>query len=345
MHARLSYQPMSIWLWIGFVVFVLVMLAIDLGVVNKNAHVVKTREALIWSGFCVFLALAFNVLIYFAYENRWLGLNSTTDLLQGHPAAKFFTGWLIEQSLSLDNIFVIALIFRYFSVPQVYQHRTLFWGILGALVMRGIMIGLGAALITRFTWIIYVFGVLLLYTAWKMYRSQDEGVEPEHNPLVKLARRMYPVTPTFCGEKFFTRIENRLAMTPLFLVLIVIESTDVLFAIDSIPAIFAITTDPFIVFTSNVFAILNLRSMYFILAGALDKFKYLKPSLVLILAYVGVKMLLSSVWHMPPWLSPSIIVLVLGAGIVASIVQARKSERAADASGDPQPASTEHTTP
>jgi tellurite resistance protein TerC len=316
---------MEFWLWGGFVTFVLIMLALDLGVLNRKAHVVATREALIWAGFCVFLALLFNVFLYFAYERNWFDIATRGGTLSGKTAAmQFFTGWLIEQSLSLDNIFVIALIFQYFSVPRIHQHRTLFWGIIGALVMRMAMILAGAALIQRFTWTIYVFGILLLYTAVKMYRSQDEAVEPNRNPLVKLARKLYPVTDEFHGEKFFVRVDGRRAITPLFLVLLVIESTDLLFAVDSIPAIFAITKDPFIVFTSNVFAILNLRSLYFVLASMLEKFKYLKPSLVFVLAYVGVKMLVSHHYHIPTAFSLAIIIGILAVGIIASVISSKR---------------------
>ncbi len=316
---------MEFWLWGGFVAFVLIMLALDLGVLNRKAHVVATREALIWAGFCVFLALLFNVFLYFAYDRNWFDIATRGGTLSGKAAAtQFFTGWLIEQSLSLDNIFVIALIFQYFAVPRIHQHRTLFWGIIGALVMRMAMILAGAALIQRFTWTIYVFGILLLYTAVKMYRSQDEAVEPNRNPLVKLARKLYPVTDEFHGEKFFVRVDGRRAITPLFLVLLVIESTDLLFAVDSIPAIFAITKDPFIVFTSNVFAILNLRSLYFVLASMLEKFKYLKPSLVFVLAYVGVKMLLSHHYPIPTEASLSVIIGILAVGIIASVISSKR---------------------
>jgi tellurite resistance protein TerC len=322
---RRSAVRMEIWLWAGFIVFVLLMLALDLGVLNRKAHVVQAREALIWSSFCILLALLFNVFLYFAYSRNWFEISHRAGTATGKAAAtEFFTGWLIEQSLSLDNIFVIALIFNYFGVPRLYQHRTLFWGIVGALVMRMAMILAGAALINRFHWIIYVFGGLLLYTAVKMYRSQDEPVEPDRNPLVKLARRLYPVTNDFEGEKFFTRLNGRRAVTPLFLVLLVIESTDLLFAVDSIPAIFAVTRDPFIVFTSNVFAILNLRSLYFVLASMLEKFRYLKPSLVFVLAYVGVKMILSHHYPIPTEASLCVIVGILGVGVVASVLSARQ---------------------
>jgi tellurite resistance protein TerC len=313
---------MTVWLYVGFLVFVLILLALDLGVFNRKAHKVSTREALIWTGFCIILALLFNVAIYFIYQHQWLGMGQRPGATLGgrQAALDFFTGWLIEQSLSLDNIFVIALIFQYFQVPIVYQHRTLFWGILGALLMRGAMIGAGSALMHRFDWIIYVFGGLLIVTAVKMFRSQEEKLDPDSNPLVRLARRIYPVTSDFRGQEFFVELDGRQAITPLFLVLLVIESTDLLFAVDSIPAIFAVTKDPFIVFTSNVFAILNLRSLYFVLASALEKFRYLKPSLVFVLAFVGVKMLLSHHYPIPTEASLAIIVGILAVGVMASML-------------------------
>lgn len=328
---------MHAWIWIGFVAFVLLMLALDLGVLNRKAHVIRAREALLWTLLCVALALVFNVLVYFMYEHNWLGIaenfgtrgpadaGSAKRVSDGWRAAlEFFTGWVIEYSLSLDNIFVIAIIFRYFRVPQQYQHRVLFWGILGALVMRGAMIWAGTELITRFFWMNYLFGAILLFTAVKMLRSGDEEPEPDRNPLVRLARRFYPVSPAFEGQKFFTMVDGRKAMTPMFVALLVVESTDVLFAVDSIPAIFAITRDPFIVFTSNVFAILGLRSLYFALASLLDKFYYLKLSLVFLLAFVGVKMLLAHHYHLAAEVSLAIIVAILAVGIVASLLRDRR---------------------
>jgi len=313
---------MTIWLWIGFLVFILLMVGIDLGVLHRRAHVVRAREALVWTVVCVVFAHAFTVAVYYIYENDWLGVRQPALAVQSgwDAALKFYTGWIVEQSLSLDNIFVIALIFGYFRVPREYQHRVLFWGILGALVMRGVMIVAGAALIHRFEWMIYVFGGLLLLTAVKMLRANEDGVQPDKNPLVILARRLYPVTPDFRGEHFFAMLDGRHAITPLFLVLLVVESTDVLFAVDSIPAIFGITSDPFLVFTSNVFAILNLRSLYFLLAAMIEKFRYLKPSLVFILAFVGVKMILSHHHPIPTSVSLSIICGILFVGIIASLL-------------------------
>ena len=314
----------TIWLWVGFIVVVLFLLALDLGVLNRKAHVIKAKEALVWTGFCVFLALAFNVAVYFIYKHQWFGIGVDPPVSGRQAALEFFTGWVIEQSLSLDNIFVIALIFQYFAVPVVFQHRTLFWGILGALIMRGGMILAGGALIQRFEWIIYVFGGLLIFTAVKMLRSQNEQIEPEKNPLVRLARKVYPVTREFHEQKFFVHEAGKQAITPLFLVLLVIESTDLLFAVDSIPAIFAITKDPFIVFTSNVFAILNLRTLYFLLASAIDKFHYLKPSLVFVLAYVGVKMILSHHYPIPTPVSLAVIIGILAVGVIASLMTRHK---------------------
>jgi tellurite resistance protein TerC len=315
-----------IWLWLGFLVFIIALLALDLGVFHRKAHVIKTKEAFIWTAFWIMLALLFNVMIYYIYENHWFSIGkSIGNVLDGKEAAlKFFTGYLLEKSLSLDNIFVIAMIFAYFNVPPVYQHRVLFWGILGAIILRGIMIGLGVALIERFTWMIYVFGILLILTAVKLLISRHDNIEPKKNPLVKLAKRLFPVSDTYKEDHFFTRLNGRIAITPLFLVLIVVESSDVLFAIDSIPAIFAITTDPFIVFTSNIFAILGLRSLYFALAAVIEKFRYLKMSLVYILAYVGVKMILSHHYHIPIIVSLSVIIGILLVGIMASIVASNR---------------------
>jgi tellurite resistance protein TerC len=324
---------MVILIWLGFLAFVLIMLALDLGVFNRQAHVIQTREAMRWTSLCILLALLFTLFVYFAYENEWLGIGSGRPpavLADGEPAShgkqaaiEFFTGYVIEMSLSLDNIFVIALIFTYFGVHRIHQHRVLFWGILGALVMRGLMIAAGAALIQRFSWIIYVFAVLLLVTAVKMMFAGEEKVDPERNLLVRIARRLYPVATAMDGQSFFVRISGNRAMTPLFICLLIIESTDVLFAVDSIPAVFAITKDPFIVFTSNIFAILCLRSMYFALAGMISAFKYLKTSLVFLLAYIAVKMLLSHQFEIPAFVSLAIIAGILSIGIVASLLSKR----------------------
>ena len=316
----------DIAVWAGFLAFVLGLLALDLGVFHREVRAIRTGEALAWAAFYVTLALAFNVLVFFLYERNWLGVGiSVGHPLDGRTAAlQFLTGYLLEQSLSLDNVFVIALIFSYFRVPLAYQHRVLFWGILGALVMRGAMIGLGAALITRFDWVIYVFGGILILTAVRMLLAGNEEPDPEKSPVIRLARRIYPVTPELHGERFFVQLNGARAATPLFLVLLMVESSDVLFAVDSIPAIFAVTQDPFLVFTSNVFAILGLRNLYFAIAPLLNRFKYLKQSLVFILAFVGVKMILAHTQPIPTITSLSVIIGILGVGILASALAASR---------------------
>ena len=318
---------MTFYLWLGFLLLVFVLLALDLGVFHKKDEAMSTKAALLWTAFWIALSLLFNVFIYFAYEHHLLGIGlHIGHNVGGHDAAiKYFTGYIIEKSLSLDNIFVIAMIFAYFRVPDIYQHRVLFWGILGALLMRGIMIAAGAALIQRFDWMIYVFGGLLILTALKMLFSKDEEIHPDDNALVKLARKLYPVTGSYEGHKFFTIANGKRAITPLFLVLLVIESTDVIFAVDSIPAIFAITTDPYIVFTSNVFAILGLRSLYFALAAMMNKFRYLKVSIVVVLIYVGVKMLVSELCHIPTLLSLGVILIILSVGVFSSIMKTNRN--------------------
>ncbi len=321
---------MTLWVWGGFIAIILVLLAIDLGVLNRNPHAVKAKEALIWTGVWISLALAFNVLLYFGYSNHWLGLGQTVGLpLEGGQAAlEFFTAYVVEKSLSLDNIFVIAVIFGFFGVPQRFQHKVLFWGILGALVMRGAMIVGGMALIHQFEWLTYVFAVMLLATAAKLMVSQHEAIEPERNPLVRLTRRFVPVVDDVESGKFFTRVDGKFAVTTMFLVLLLVESTDLLFAIDSIPACFAVTQDPFLVFTSNIFAILGLRSLYFALAAIMDTFRYLKQSLVFLLAFVGVKMLLvHTEAAIPTWVSLSFIAGILGVGIAASVLALQRERR------------------
>jgi len=317
---------MSIFLWIGFLILILFLLFLDLGVFNKTDHVMKTKEALGWTAFWIFISLLFNVFIYYAYDNHIFGIGKEVGhMINGEEAAlKYFTGYIIEKSLSLDNIFVIAMIFTYFNIPTIYQHRVLFWGIVGALLMRGIMIFAGVALIEKFEWMIFLFGGLLIFTAIKMLFSKNEGVEPNKNFLVKQVKNFYSVTDHFEGHKFFTKLNKKTAVTPLFIVLIVIESSDVLFAIDSIPAIFAVTTDPFIVFTSNVFAILGLRSLYFALAAMMENFAYLKISIVFVLIYVGIKMLLSHSYPIPTGLSLGIILFILAVGISASLIKSSR---------------------
>ena len=318
-----------IFIWLGFLLLVFVFLALDLGVFNRKAHVVGVREALIWTVVWIVTALCFNVLVYFMYEHHLFHIGEHfgqgADLNGIQAAGKFFTGYVVEKSLSLDNIFVISLIFTYFGVPAIYQHRVLFWGILGALIMRGIMIGLGAALIQSFAPIIYVFGVILIFTAIKMLFSKHEAVHPEKDPLVWFVKKFFPVTNEYHGEHFFVKIDGRWALTPLFVALLVVESTDVVFAVDSIPAIFGITNDPFIVFTSNIFAILGLRSLYFALAAMIQKFRYLKISLVVILLYVGCKMLCHDIiehYHagdLMTWVSLGVIMFIMLLGVLASV--------------------------
>ena len=302
----------QIWLWIGFNIFVLLMLALDLGVFHRKAHVVGFKESMAWTIVWVCLALVFNLGIWH-YMGPQKGL-------------EFFTGYLIEKSLSIDNVFVFALLFSYFAVPQLYQHKVLFWGVLGALVMRAIMIVLGAALITKFTWIIYVFGAFLILTGLKMIFKKEEEIHPENNPVVRWFKKLMPVTKEYRGQKFFVRENGILMATPLFVVLILVEISDVIFAVDSIPAIFAVTKDPFIVYTSNVFAILGLRSLYFVLAGVMDKFHYLKLGLGVVLTFVGVKMLLGHTpYKIDTLLSLGVIVAVLTASVAASLLFPRKS--------------------
>ncbi|MDX9754170.1 MAG: TerC family protein, partial [bacterium] len=284
---------MVIVVWLLFLVLILLCLAIDLGVFNRKAHVVSLRESALWTAVWIAVSLLFNVGIYFLYEYNILGIGQETGhAISGSEAAiQFFTGYVLEKSLSLDNIFVIALIFGYFNTPAIYQHRVLFWGIVGAILLRGLMIGIGTALIHQFEWIIYVFGGLLILTAFKMIGAGEEKVEPEKNIFVRLAKKIYPVSPELHGEKFFVVENGQRMITPLFITLLVVESSDILFAVDSIPAIFAITQDPFIVFTSNIFAILGLRALYFVLASVLRRFRYMKISLFFVLFYVGFKML------------------------------------------------------
>jgi tellurite resistance protein TerC len=311
-------------IWIAFIVLIFIFLALDLGVFNKKPHQISTKEALTWTTLWVSISLAFSGVIYLLYSNDMVA--NTTQLTTIQAVIKYLTGYLIELSLSLDNIFVIAVIFGYFKVPRIYQHRVLFWGILGAVVFRAIFIFIGVVLIESISWMTYVFGALLLYSAYKMFNSEGEEVDPRSNPIVKMVKRFYPVTRDFEGDKFWVKKRKITAVTPLFIALVVVETTDILFAIDSIPAILAITTDPFLVFTSNIFAILGLRSLYFVLAAMLDRFKLLKYSLVLILAFVGVKLILAHHVPFPEWLSLAVIVLSLAGGIIASLLVYEKTE-------------------
>lgn len=295
-------------LFIGFNLMVLVLLALDLGFFHKESHVINIKEALVSSAVWISLALLFNIGIYY--------FRGSEDGLA------FLTGYLIEKSLSVDNIFVFVMVFAYFQVPLKYQYKILFWGIIGALLMRATMIIAGTALITNFHWTMYVFGILLLITGIKMFfQKEGEKIDPDNNPVVKLFKKFMPVTNEINDDKFFIRKNGLLMATPLFIVLIVIETTDLIFAVDSIPAIFGVTQDPFIVYTSNVFAILGLRSLYFALAGIVDKFHYLKYGLSLILVFVGTKMLIADLYKIPIFLSLGIVLFILAISIVISLIK------------------------
>jgi len=300
-----------IFLWIGFNLFVLALLAIDLGIFHRKAHSVSIKEATAWSIVWVSLAMIFNLGIYFTWGEE--------------QALEFFTGYVIEKSLSVDNLFVFLMIFQYFSTPAEYQHRVLFWGILGALILRAIFIAAGSALLTQFHWMIYVFGAFLVFTGIKMFLQGDEKLEPNRNPVVRLFERWVPMTREYHGQRFMIRTNGQTRATLLLLVLIVIETTDVIFAVDSIPAIFAVTQDSFIVYTSNIFAILGLRALYFMLAGVMQMFVYLKFGLSLVLCFVGAKMLLSDIYKIPIGASLAVIGTVLLLSIVASWWSQRKS--------------------
>lgn len=360
------------WMYAGFIVMVLVLLALDLGVFHRKAHVVSMKEALGWSAFWIALGLAFSAFIYFGYDRHWMGLGLTPDMMTANPVTvegigvvyndgtaaliKYITGYLVEKSLAVDNIFVIAMIFSFFAVPAVYQHRVLFWGIVGALVMRGAMIAIGAGLIQRFTWIIYVFGGFLILTGIKMLFLKAGETDLNKNILVRWTRKLIPITERYHGQHFLVRAGTKasheaevegapelpdkvvdaakpgaLLATPLLLALLCVEFTDLIFAVDSIPAIFAITADPFLVFTSNVFAILGLRSLYFALAGMIDKFRFLKVALAVVLLVVGTKMMIH-VW-LKEVLGENfnlyllfVILAILTSGVVASILIPPKSK-------------------
>ncbi|HEX8218222.1 MAG TPA: TerC family protein [Chloroflexia bacterium] len=298
----------TVWLWITFNIFVLVLLALDLGVFHKSNHAISVKESLIWSGVWILVGIVFNVgVFYFSGPQKGL---------------EFFTGYVIERSLSIDNIFVFILMFTYFGVPARYQYKVLFWGILGALIMRGALIMVGTALIDAFHWILYVFGAVLIFSAIRMaVQKEDAQVQPDRNPVVRLFRRFFPVTESYHGGSFFVRQGHKWLATPLFIVLLVVETTDLVFALDSIPAIFAITTDPFIVYTSNVFAILGLRALYFALAGIMDRFHYLKLGLSIVLGFVGAKMLLDAFIHIETWVSLVVVAVVLTISVVVSLLR------------------------
>jgi len=307
---------LTIWLWLAFNAFVLVMLALDLGVFHRKAHEVSFREAATWSVVWVTLALAFNAAIWWFWG--------------ADRALQFLTGYLIEKSLSVDNIFVFVMLFTFFGVPTQYQHRVLFWGILGALVMRGAFIAGGAYMLQQFHWVIYLFGGILVLTGIKMAR-RVEAYDPTKNPVLKLARRVLPLTPQYHGQRFWVQDAGRWVATPLFLVLLLVEVTDLVFAIDSIPAIFAITQEPFLVYTANVFAILGLRSMYFLLAGVVHRFVYLKYGLAAVLVFVGAKMMLVDLYKLPVTVSLAVVGTLIGASIAASLLVTPKPLDAAGA--------------
>lgn len=300
----------DVYLYIGFVIIVLLLLSLDLGVFNRKPHEVKVSEALGWTAFWATLALAFNAFVY--YEKG------------AQAAQEFFAGYLLEQSLSVDNIFVIILILRYFSVEKIYHHKVLFWGILGALVMRGSMIAIGSALISTFDWIFYVFGSFLIFTGIRMSFSSEDSDDLQDNMFVKLSKRFLRVTDEYHGSKFTLKKDGLRYFTPLFVVVVVVEFTDLIFAVDSIPAIFAVTKDPFIVFTSNVFAIMGLRSLFFAVSGIMNLFHYLKYGLSVILTFIGVKMFIHHWWVIPTWVALSVIVGVLAISILASILFPQK---------------------
>ncbi len=298
----------SIWVWIGFNAFILAMLALDLGVFHRKAHEVTLREAATWSAVWVALAMVFNTGLLLLYGKQ--------------PALEFLTGYLIEKSLSVDNIFVIATIFSYFAIPPIYQHRVLFWGVLGALLMRGAFIAAGTAMLERWHWVIYLFGGILLLTGIKMaLRPGGDSFDGERSAVVRVARRLVPLTTRYDGQKFWTAENGRWVATPLFLTLLLVEFTDLVFAVDSVPAIFAVTSDPFLVYTCNVFAILGLRSMYFLLAGIVHRFVYLKFGLATVLVFVGAKMMLLDVYTIPTAASLGVVAVLIAGSIMASLLR------------------------
>tara|TARA_R110002050_G_scaffold56512_1_gene127038 strand:- start:138248 stop:139195 length:948 start_codon:yes stop_codon:yes gene_type:complete len=311
-------------IWILFLVLIIIFLALDLGVFNKEDHVIKTKEAGIWTMVWVSVAMAFSAVIYWLFSAGLIA--NPTGLTPDNAVLKYITGYLIELSLSIDNVFVIAVIFSTFKIPPIYQHRVLFWGILGAIVFRALMILFGVALITRFDWIIYVFGVFLLYTAFKMLKGDEQDFDPKKSFVFRQIKKIYPITSTITNHDFFVKRMGVNAATPLFVALIIIELTDILFALDSIPAILAITADPFIVFSSNILAILGLRSMYFLISRMLQKFRFINYSLVVILAFVGLKMLFSHQIEIPEWVSLGVISIALIGGIIASLAIKEEEE-------------------
>jgi len=311
--------------WIAFIFLIIIFLALDLGVFNKHDHVIRSKEASLWTALWVTVALSFSGVIYWLFSEGLV--DNPTQMTPNTAVLNYVTGYLIELSLSIDNVFVIAVIFSAFSIPPMYQHRVLFWGILGAIVFRAMMILFGITLINRFDWVIYVFGVFLLYTAYKMFKSESIKFNPKNALAFKYLRKLYPLTTRMNGHDFFIRRMGIKAATPLFVALIVIELTDILFALDSIPAILAITADPFIVFSSNIMAILGLRSMYFLVSRMLTKFRFINYSLVVILGFVGLKMLTEKYIHLPEWVSLTLILVSLASGIIFSIAIPEKTPK------------------
>ncbi len=304
-----------IW-WLVFGVLVIVLLALDLGVFHRRAHVIRVREALIWSAVWISLSLIFNLGVYFAFG--------------ADKAVNFFTGYLVEKSLSVDNLFVFLVIFTYFNVPANAQHKVLFWGIMGALIIRGIFIFAGVAIIERLHWVIYIFGAFLVYTGVRLFLHRDRKIHPEHNPFLRLCRRFIPVTKDYHGDRFFLREAGQLFVTPLFLVVLVVETTDILFAVDSIPAVLSITLDPFIVYTSNIFAILGLRALYFALAGVTLRLHYLSYGLSAILVFLGFKMLFSGFYKLPVVVALGVVAGILAISTIASFFRPKKAETIAE---------------
>ncbi len=322
-------------IWVGFIALFLGLLFLDLSVLHREAAELSVGQALFWTAVWIAVGLSYAFVIYGLYEYRWYGFVPSADALNGRDAVvQYVTGYLLEWSLSVDNIFVMALIFAYLKIPALYQYRVLFWGIVGAIVLRGLMIVAGTELLARFDWMFYVFGATLLVSALRMLRNDDEEMRDFSTSLpARLMQRFVPVTDELDRARFFVRRSGKLFATPLFVALVMVELTDIVFAVDSIPAILAVTRDPFLVFTSNAFAILGLRSLYFAVAGLMSLFRYLKYSLVLVLAFVGVKMLLMDVYHVPNLVSLGIIVATLGAGSVASLWATRRDRKAAEGGG------------
>ena len=314
----MSYEVV---LWISFNIFILLMLALDLGVIQRKTHVISVKEALLWSAVWILLAFCFNVFIYYEFGKE--------------KALEFLTGYLLERSLSIDNIFVFVLLFSYFKVPEKYQHKVLFWGVLGALILRALLIAVGAVLVAKFEWVIYIFGGFLLITGFKMAFQDETEIEPEKNLIIRTFKKLFPVSHAYDNGNFFTIENGKRLATPLLIVLVSTEITDLVFAFDSIPAIFAVTTDPYIVYTSNIFAILGLRAMYFALAGVMHKFYYLKVGLAMILIFIGAKMLLTHLYKIPTGFSLGIIAIILVASVIFSLLKTRDDKKNEEGNENP----------